>query len=184
LAADYPNEPEYVAAKIDIQCKLGTSLARRARPLEAEDSAMLLAEAELYHRSAVAIGSWLTDGFPDVTSYTVWYAISRTSLASVLSQGRQFDEADALLASTIADLRAELKADPSLRAIRGSLIHCYVTQFFVLSAKEQFDLALVAMEKAQDLRGRPSWSGASPGGPPFGLKTPSRKDPNYQRGNE
>jgi hypothetical protein len=169
---------------MDIYYKLGASLARRARAADDPESAMLLDEAERHHRSAVAIGASLVDGFPDVTSYTVWYAISRCFLAGVLSRQGNYDEAQSLLDSTIADLRAKLKADPSLRALRGSLIHCYITQFFVLWEMGEIDLASSAMEKAQELRGRPSWIGPGRGRTPFGRRMSGRGGPNHRRGDE
>lgn len=154
LTEKYPNEPAYMASQARIHLQLATSLQHKARLENKQARDALLTEVEQLHRSALAIQSSLARGFPDVTSYVVGLAIIKDSLARLLIDRSEFDEARKLLESSIADLEERIGADPEQMPLRGFLFHNYMGYAMLLGKMGEGKLASDIFQRAQQMHGR------------------------------
>jgi tetratricopeptide (TPR) repeat protein len=154
LAEKYPNEPAYMASQARIHLQLASSLQHKARLESKQDRQALLTEAEQLNRSALAIQSSLAQGFPDVTSYVVGLAIVKDSLARLLIDRSEFDEARSLLESSISDLEKRITADPEQLPLRGFLFHNYMAYAMLLGKMGEGKLASDVFQRAHKMHGR------------------------------
>jgi hypothetical protein len=154
LAEKYPNEPAYIASQARIHLQLASSLQHKARLESKQDRQALLTEAEQLNRSALAIQSSLAQGFPDVTSYVVGLAIIKDSLARLLIDRSEFDEARSLLESSISDLEKRITADPEQLPLRGFVFHNYMAYAMLLGKMGEGKLASDVFQRAHTMHGR------------------------------
>jgi len=154
LAENYPNEPAYMASQARIHLQLAGSLQHKTRLENKQNRDSLLAEIEQLNRNALAIQSSLAEGFPDVTSYVVGLAIVKDSLARLLIDRSEFDEARSLLESSIADLEKRTAAAPEQRALRGFLFHNYMAYAMLLEKTGEGKLASDIFQRAHKMHDR------------------------------
>jgi len=154
LAEKYPNEPAYMASQARVHLQLAASLQHRARLKNEQDRQAVLDEAEQLSRSALAIQSSLAQSFPSMTSYVVGLAIIKDSLARLLTDRSEFDEARSLLESSISYLKKRLAADPEQRSLRGFLFHNYTMYAMLLGRMGEAELASEVFQQAHQMHGR------------------------------
>ena len=108
-------------------------------------------------RKALAVQSSLAEQFPKVNSYVVWKTILQESLAKMLADRGQTQEARALLESAVAALSPLLKSQPQARYVRGMLGRCYKNLADVLEQTGQPQQAEEILHRGRELRfDRPS----------------------------
>jgi len=154
LAKKYPNEPAYMASQARINLQLAGSLLHKARLEGDQGKEALVADAEKHNRAALAIQSSLAQGYPDVTSYVIGLAIVKYSMARLLADRSEFEEARSLLESSIADLEQRLTTVPEQRFIRGMLFHNNLRYATVLTKMGEDELAAEVLQQATQMHGR------------------------------
>jgi serine/threonine protein kinase/tetratricopeptide (TPR) repeat protein len=152
LVAQYPHVPQYAASHAQYLDRLGNGLFQ-ARSLD---------EAEKAHRKAVALQSRLVKQHTDVLAYGFWLSQMECSLARVLSDRGELQEARSRLETAVERLEGLPTKDPRLGSVRSFLGTAYRELAQVLRRGGDVELATKALRKAEELDRR---QGPGPPGP-------------------
>ena len=121
IASEHPNVPEYAHSRAHANHKLATVLRRSTRDAEPAVRDARLREAEHHHREAVRIQSSLAEQFSEATAYRLWLAKMQESLARLLRDTGQFEEARLVIETSITNLHELLDGNPDLWFLNRSL---------------------------------------------------------------
>ncbi len=116
LIAEHPNVPDYEAFLVRASFLLGHVQRYGSQPEAAETSL----------RKALAIQSSLSNRFPEALAYRLWTAILYDSLARMLSDADQLDEALSLAQQSVATLEHVRQAAPEASYVEGLLARSYM----------------------------------------------------------
>jgi serine/threonine protein kinase len=150
LVRQYPNVPEYAAARARYHDRLGLRLFRAGR----------LEEAERFHRRAVADQEGLVKEYPGAVSYAVWLGLMERSLGDVLDARGQLPEARARLESATARVDALWRKEPRLAGLKPFLAMAYRDLARVLDRSGEPALAAEALRKGEAFG--PDWRPIGP----------------------
>ena len=149
LVAEHPNVPGYVLSQVQVHLALSKMSQRGNHP----DSA----EREL--REALSLQSSLVSRFPDVVPYKIWIATIRNTLAELLMDRGQMEEACSLLIPATTTLLAILETDRGAGHPEDLLKRSYENLAEAYTQLGQEDLADEARREARAVsrpRRRPS----------------------------
>ena len=146
LVREHPQIPEYAAAQIHIRHKLAHVLRETNRP-QAADACLC---------SALDLQTALARQFPAVGSLRVWQAVVQESLANLLCESGELNEASSLLEASVATLQECLAREHKSDDVR-LLVRNYQVLADVLTRLGEPAQAEVARRQAQDpsLEARP-----------------------------
>lgn len=139
LVTEHPYIPHYGISQAHVLHHLGILMEHTDR----------LGEAGQSHQRAVEIYQSLIRQFPEISSYKVWLAAFRGTLANVMRQCGQFEKARNLLEDTIALLNDLLEKEPEMWFIHGLLAKCHNQLAEVLDSSGEEDLANQAARQAK-----------------------------------
>jgi tetratricopeptide (TPR) repeat protein len=151
LAAEYPNVPQYTAARAQAQEKLGRVLQQLQQAAPAEKALRL----------AVTLQTGLVKQHAEVVAYNLALAQMQASLARFLSDRGNGTEARTLFETSVARLEELRRQDPRLGFVRGLLGREYRELALVLTRAGEKEAAAMALRKAEAL-------GPGRGPEPFG----------------
>jgi tetratricopeptide (TPR) repeat protein len=140
LLRQQPKVPEYLASQSHIYHKLGEVTRRMRRPDDAEQ----------YDRKAVEMQAALAKEFPEVTTYQVWLAAFRNSLADTLILRGNLNGARPLLETSISQTERLLQDNPTMWYLHALLMDANRLLASVLQQTKESDLAAKATRAAED----------------------------------
>ncbi|OWK41766.1 serine/threonine-protein kinase [Fimbriiglobus ruber] len=142
LVSQYPNVPEYVAARNRYLDQLAGQL-RVANRLE---------DAEQMSRQAVTDQEKLVGRYPDVAAYTLELGLMERSLGRVLADRKQWPEARTRLDDAVRRVEDVWKKAPGLEGIRPFLSTAYRDSAAILTNAGEPALAAVALKRADEIQ--------------------------------
>ena len=142
LVADHPGVSDYAASRVRIHLMLAEFLRRADQRVAAEESL----------REALALQAPLVQRFPEIRSYHFWLAVVQQSLARLLRDPQDLEEARTLMEASIDTLTQSLKDDPRPNHVRWLLVGSHFELADIYTRLDEEDLAEEARRQAQDYR--------------------------------